>query len=87
MVGEGVSSFVDTTSCRGFIVGPIATARLLLLTDIYAKASRTSTVSSLHATCGPLVSSLVRIQRASREEVLDVNIAAASITTASRSPS
>ena len=57
MVGEGISSFVVTTSCRGFIVRPIARAGLLSLTDTYAKASRTATVRSWSATCGPVSSS------------------------------
>ncbi len=44
MFVEGIFSFFATKSCRGFIVRPIATAGLLSLTDIYAKASRTGTV-------------------------------------------
>lgn len=90
-VGVGISLFVVTTSCRGFIVRPIATQGLVSLTDTYAKASRTATVRSCSATCGQLVSgsssTLVRKQRkdrASGVEVLDVNVATASVTTASR---
>ena len=44
MVVEGISFFIATTSCRGFIVTPIATVGLRTSTDTYAKASRTATV-------------------------------------------
>lgn len=54
-VSEGIWSFVATTSCNGFILRPIATTELLLLTETYAKASRTAAVRSWSATSGPLV--------------------------------
>ena len=71
MFVEGIFSFFATTSCRGFIVRPIATAGLLSLTDIYAKASRTGTVRIWSATCG-LVSDphspLARLQRSQEKK-------------------
>ncbi len=67
MSAEGLSLFVATTSCNGFIVRPIATAGLLLCIETYAKASRTATRS------GPLVNGplrgMERRQVASSEQV------------------
>lgn len=54
MVMEEISSFVVTTSSRGFIVKSIVTRGLLLLTDIYAKTSKTATVRSWNAASNPL---------------------------------
>lgn len=92
MVVEGISSFVATASCKGFIVRSIATTGLLSLTETYAKASKTATVRSWSTTCGPLIngppSSLAwqqRMDRASRKQDLEVNVAAVSETTASTS--
>ena len=89
MVSVGLSSFVATTSCNGFIVRPTATAGLLLSIETYAKASRTATVRSWSATSGPLVNGPLRgMERrddASSEQVSLWNKTVVRVTTASGS--